>query len=82
MAKSFPDEHFTDDQWARILEIARASLELPLVDRVAFIRHRVENARLAEEAIKLAEELEDPEPDEPGRLGATVGRFVLLDYLA
>jgi eukaryotic-like serine/threonine-protein kinase len=74
-------ESFTDEQWAKILEIARASLELPFADRVTFIQDKTKDARLAQEAERLAEELEDPEPDEPGRLGATVGRFVLLDYL-
>jgi eukaryotic-like serine/threonine-protein kinase len=74
-------ESFTDEQWAKILEIARASLALPLAKRVPFIQEKAKDARLAQEAMSLAEELEDPEPDEPGRLGTTVGRFVLLDYL-
>jgi eukaryotic-like serine/threonine-protein kinase len=81
MPESFSDEQFSDEQWAKILELARASLELPLAERAAFIQDQAKDGRLAKEAIKLAEELEDPERDEPGRLGATIGRFILLDYL-
>lgn len=74
-------ETFTDEEWTKILQITRAALELPFAERLAFINERANDNRFAQEAIKLTEELEYPEPDERGHLSTTVGRFVLLDYL-
>jgi serine/threonine protein kinase/Tol biopolymer transport system component len=72
---------FTDEEWAKILQITRAALELPSEDRLPFIQESAASERLAQEAIRLARELEFPEQDEPSRLSTTVGRFQLLDYL-
>ena len=75
-----PDS-FSDEQWAHILQIARAALDLPMEERPGFIHDSTRDPAIACEAIKVADELEDPPEDEPDRLRTSVGRFLLLDYL-
>src|ERR1700744_4589166 len=74
-------ETFTDQEWTQILEITRAALELPSTQRLAFIQGKIKDGRLLREAIKITDELEEPEPDDSSRLSTSVGRFLLLDYL-
>lgn len=75
-----PDS-FTDKEWAEILRIARMALELPSADRATFVGQQLSDPRVAEETLKVAQELEYPAADEPSRLSTMVGRFELLDYL-
>jgi eukaryotic-like serine/threonine-protein kinase len=75
-----PDS-ISDEQWASILRVARAALEHPAESRLIFIRAELPDERSAEEAVKVVQELENPEPDDPGDVRTNIGRFQLLDYL-
>ncbi len=87
MPDSFGPDHsishdgFSDEQWAGILGIARAAMELPAGSRANFVHAQTNDPRVAREAIRLAEELDEPETDDQDRPGSLIGRFTLVDYL-
>src|ERR1700744_138183 len=72
---------FSDEQWAAILKLVRQALELPEPERQAFIEQSAGDERIAREALRLSEELGEPEIDETEQLATYVGRFQLLDFL-
>jgi len=74
-------EHFSDEQWAAILKIAREIVELPEGERAEFAARTAYDPGIASEALKLAAELQQPAQEDSPPPSVFVGRFQLLHYL-
>ena len=72
---------FSDERQKSIVDLARASLNIPKQGRETFVLSLSTDPDIVREALELAERLEETGHRPGHRIGTAIGRFLVIDYL-